>query len=290
MMDPLTPAQIRAYLDRIGYSGPTQPTLQTLQRIHLAHLLTVPFENLDIHRGRPIRLERDPLFQKIVRERRGGFCFELNSLLAALLQGLGFSVQLLSGQVSRVDGSFGPEFDHLAVQVNLKDDAWLADVGYGDSFRQPLRLGDPEIQTHEQGCYRQVPWMDRSDPTAADPWPSTPSPRYWLIQQEQPDHTWKTLFLLDRIPRQLQEFEPMCRFHQTSPESMFTRLRLCTLATPTGRITLTARANGSASFKWIETTAKGRQERTLKDEKEYEQLLAHAFGIRLPTLSQIFPN
>ncbi len=290
MMDPLTPAQVRAYLDRIGYTGPTPPTLQTLQRIHLAHLLTVPFENLDIHRGRPIRLERDPLFQKIVRERRGGFCFELNSLLAVLLQGLGFSVQLLSGQVSRVDGSFGPEFDHLAVQVNLENEAWLADVGYGDSFRQPLRLGDPEIQTHEQGCYRQVPWPDRSDPAAVDPWPSSPSPRYWLIQQEQPDHTWKTLFLLDRIPRQLQEFEPMCRFHQTSPESMFTRLRLCTLATPTGRITLTARANGSASFKWIETTPEGRQERILKDEKEYEQLLASAFGIRLSTLSQISPN
>lgn len=280
-MDPLTPSQVTAYLDRISYIGPTQPTLQTLQRIHLAHLLTVPFENLDIHRGRPIRLERDPLFQKIVQERRGGFCFELNSLLAALLQGLGFSVQLLSGQVSRADGSFGPEFDHLAVQVNLKDEVWLADVGYGDSFRQPLRLGDPEIQTQAQGRYRFLPWADRGDSTA-DPWPFTPSPRYWRVQQEQSDQTWKTLFLLDRIPRQLQEFEPMCHFHQTSPESMFTRLRLCTLATPTGRITLTARANGSASFKWIETTAKGRQERTLKDEKEYHQLLSQAFGIQFP--------
>jgi Arylamine N-acetyltransferase len=277
MLEPLTPSQIRAYLDRIGYVGPTQPTLQTLRQIHLAHLLRVPFENLDIHRGRAIRLERDFLFQKIVRERRGGFCFELNSLLAAALQGMGFSVHLLSGQVSRAvratptesDVRFGPECDHLAVQVNIGDTAWLADVGYGEAFREPLRLGDPGIQAQAEGRYRLTPWP--GDPTAC---------RYWLIQQEQPDRTWKTLFLLDRIPRSLQEFEPMCHFHQTSPESMFTRLRLCTLATPTGRVTLTARANGS--FKWIETTPEGRWERPLRDEKEYEQLLACAFGICLP--------
>ncbi|MEN9211686.1 MAG: arylamine N-acetyltransferase, partial [Thermostichus sp. DG02_4_bins_136] len=273
-MEALTPWQLTAYLDRIGYNGPTQPTLETLQQIHLAHLLTVPFENLDIHWGRPIRLERDPLFQKIVVERRGGFCFELNSLLAAALMRLGYSVQLLSGQVSRADGSLGPEFDHLALQVVLDDQAWLVDVGYGDSFRQPLRFGDPQIQSQEQGCYRCVPGSEERDPSPF-------SPRYWLVQQEQrcsvpltrTDQTWKTLFRVDRMPRQLQEFEPMCRFHQTSPESMFTRLRLCTLATPAGRITLTARANGSAAFKWIETTAAGRRERTLKDEREYRQLL-----------------
>jgi N-hydroxyarylamine O-acetyltransferase len=154
------------------------------------------------------------------------------------------------------------------VQVNIGDTAWLADVGYGEAFREPLRLGDPGIQAQAEGRYRLTPWP--GDPTAC---------RYWLVQQEQPDHTWKTLFLLDRIPRSLQEFEPMCHFHQTSPESMFTRLRLCTLATPTGRVTLTARANGS--FKWIETTPEGRWERPLRDEKEYEQLLACAFGIHL---------
>ncbi len=272
-MDPLTPSQVAAYLERIGYSGPTQPTLQTLQRIHEAHLLTVPFENLDIHWGRPIRLQRDFLFQKIVRERRGGFCFELNSLLAAALAGMGYSVQLLSAQVRRADGSFGPECDHLAVQVTLEGQAWLADVGYGDSFRQPLRLWDPTLQTQEHGRYRLLP-SPQLDPE------TTNSPRHWLVQREQADQTWKTLFLLDRIPRQLQEFEPMCHFHQTSPESLFTRFRLCTLATPCGRITLTARADSPASFRWIETTPEGRRERTLTDEQEYSQLLACAFGIR----------
>ena len=279
MLEPLTPAQIRAYLERIGYVGPTQLTPQTLRQIHLAHLLRVPFENLDIHWGRPIRLERDFLFQKIVRERRGGFCFELNSLLADALQGMGFSVHLLSGQVSRAvhatrtepDGHFGPECDHLALQVNCGNEAWLVDVGYGDAFREPLRLGDPGIQAQAEGRYRLIPW------------PAAPA-RYWRVQQERPDRTWKTLFLLDRIPRQLQEFEPMCRFHQTSPASRLTRLRLCSLATPSGRITLTASANGSV-FKWIETTPEGRRERLLKDEKEYEHLLACAFGIRLPTTS-----
>jgi N-hydroxyarylamine O-acetyltransferase len=145
------------------------------------------------------------------------------------------------------------------------------DVGYGDAFREPLRLGDPGIQAQAEGRYRLIPW------------PAAPA-RYWRVQQERPDRTWKTLFLLDWIPRQLQEFEPMCRFHQTSPASRLTRLRLCSLATPSGRITLTASANGSV-FKWIETTPEGRRERLLKDEKEYEHLLACAFGIRLPTTS-----
>jgi N-hydroxyarylamine O-acetyltransferase len=80
------------------------------------------------------------------------------------------------------------------------------DVGYGDAFREPLRLGDPGIQAQAEGRYRLIPW------------PAAPA-RYWRVQQERPDRTWKTLFLLDRIPRQLQEFEPMCRFHQTSPAS-----------------------------------------------------------------------
>jgi len=77
---------IDAYLKRINYRGSLDPTTQTLQQLQVAHLLTVPFENLSIHLAEPIILDGDALFEKIVVRRRGGFCYELNGLFAALLR------------------------------------------------------------------------------------------------------------------------------------------------------------------------------------------------------------
>src|ERR1700690_1319067 len=83
---------LAAYLQRIDYRGPLDASIETLGGLHLAHLCAVPFENLDIHLGRPIALDDAGLFEKIVTRRRGGFCYELNGLFAALLRELGFSV------------------------------------------------------------------------------------------------------------------------------------------------------------------------------------------------------
>src|SRR5437762_14222540 len=99
---------VGAYLQRINYRGSPEPNAQTLRELHRAHMLTVPFENLDIHLGRPITLGQAALFDKIVTRRRGGFCYELNGLFAALLRALGFDVTMLSARVARADGSFGP--------------------------------------------------------------------------------------------------------------------------------------------------------------------------------------
>src|SRR5690242_3051518 len=134
---------LQAYLQRINYRGEQKPTAAILRELHRAHLLAVPFENLDIHLGRPILLDQDALFDKIVRRSRGGFCYELNGLFALLLRGLGFDVTLLAAGVARADGGFGPEFDHLTLLVkapspeptslnlqppisNLQSPAWLA--------------------------------------------------------------------------------------------------------------------------------------------------------------------
>src|SRR4051812_2868960 len=108
---------VQAYLRRINYRGELAPTAATLRELHRAHLLAVPFENLDIHLGRPILLDEQALFDKIVAHRRGGFCYELNGLFALLLRDLGFEVTLLAAGVARADGGFGPEFDHLTLLV-----------------------------------------------------------------------------------------------------------------------------------------------------------------------------
>ena len=144
---------IAAYLTRLGYTGPLDPNADTLRGLHRAHLQVAPFENLDIHLGRPIVLDEAALFDKIVHRRRGGFCYELNGLFAGLLRALGFSVDLLSARVSIGTGDFGPDFDHLVLRVHV-DGGWLADVGFGDCFSEPLRFDDPADQIRDGRVYR----------------------------------------------------------------------------------------------------------------------------------------
>src|SRR5581483_2338912 len=128
---------VQGYLQRIAYDGPLQPSVASLRKLHRQHLFSVPFENLDIPLGTAIELDLESLYEKIVLRRRGGFCYELNGLFGALLIELGFRVQMLSGRVRREDGGFGPEFDHMLLKVEL-DDPWLMDVGFGDSFVDPI--------------------------------------------------------------------------------------------------------------------------------------------------------
>src|SRR5689334_10616650 len=151
------PMDVHAYLDRIGYRGAIEPTFETLAALQRAHLLAAPFENLDIGLGRPIVLDHGLLFDKIVTRRRGGFCYELNGLFAELLRALGFHVTRLAAGVARADGEFGPEFDHLTLLVrepNQSGTQWLVDVGFGDSFRAPLRLADGLEQPQDGRAYR----------------------------------------------------------------------------------------------------------------------------------------
>ena len=153
---------VQSYLARVGYKGSTSPTLETLRAIHYAHLLTVPFENLDIALGRKIALDEDFFIRKIVERRRGGFCYELNGAFAALLKALGFRVTLLSARVAHRDGGESPEFDHLTLRVEL-DETWLADVGFGESFLGPLRIKPGVEQMDRAGTFRTV---DRDQPAS----------------------------------------------------------------------------------------------------------------------------
>lgn len=117
------------YLERINYHGSREPILPNLQALHEAHMLAMPFEDLDIPLGRAIVLNEAFLWTKIVEHHRGGFCYELNGLFALLLRTLGFQVDMLSAAAARSTGGFGPDFDHLTLLVHLEQD-WLADVGF----------------------------------------------------------------------------------------------------------------------------------------------------------------
>ena len=244
---------IAKYLERITYHGSREPILPTLQALHQVHLLAVPFENLDISLGRAIVLDEASLWTKIVEHHRGGFCYELNGLFAQLLRALGFQVDLLSAAVARETGGFGPEFDHLTLLVHLEQD-WLADVGFGESFRQPLRLQAGQTQQQSGSSYR----LEREG-------------EFWIYQEW--DDAWKPAYRFHVQPHVLRDFAAMCHYHQTSPASHFTQQRVCTLATPSGRITL--------SDQRLITTRDGeRTERVLTDQ-DYQTVLGSAFGIVL---------
>jgi N-hydroxyarylamine O-acetyltransferase len=246
---------IAAYLARIGYTGPIVPTAETLRDLQRAHLYSVPFENLDIGRKRQIVVDPENSIRKIVNQRRGGFCYELNGAFAALLEALGFRVTLLSARVPCADGSDGPEFDHLCLRVDLEQ-PWLADVGFGDSFLEPLLLKPGLEQQQQDGRVFRMVELERQD--ALD------------LQRKQADG-WKREYLFSLQPRRIEEFAAMCHYHQTSPESPFTRKRVCSLATPDGRITL-------ADTKLIITRNGVREERPVASEEEWNQLLRAHFG------------
>ena len=255
--------EIEAYLQRIKYAGEVRPTEATLRALHRAHLFAVPFENLDISLGREITCDEARILHKIVNQHRGGFCYELNGAFAALLRALGFQVTLLSARVAREDGTYGPEFDHLTLRVDLEE-PWLADVGFGEGFLEPLRLDSALEQAQNGRVYRLT-----SRPESR----SSIDAGFGL--EVMVEGKWKTEYAFTLQPRQLSEFAGMCHYHQTSPESHFTRQRMCSLATPEGRVTL-------SNNKLIETHGGSRQETLLSGDQEWRAKLCELFGVILP--------
>ena len=255
---------VHHYLSRINYHGPLEPTAETLHALHLAHLRNVPFENLDIHLGTPLSLHEADLYEKIVVRKRGGFCYELNGLFAWLLRQLGFEVRLLSARVANSENVFGPEFDHLTLRVTcpagpaMPGVPWLADVGFGECFMTPLRL-DHIGQVQDQAGPHQYRIDEKAD--------------HHSLWEKRGYGNWEEQYRFSLQPRQLSEFEGMCRYHQTSPASHFTRQRVCSRATENGRITLSEK-------RLIITESGQRRERPVL-ECEYRAILAKHFGIRL---------
>ena len=138
-----------AYCARINYTGSRDVSLATLKGLHFAHVHTVPFENLDIHLGRRISLEASDLFRKIVTGRRGGYCYEVNSFFAMILQAFGFHVQCLLARVLYGFSTFRPR-SHQLLLVTVENQSWIADVGFGSCcLRLPLLLTSDTVQ--EQG-------------------------------------------------------------------------------------------------------------------------------------------
>ena len=244
----------QSYLKRIGYRGSVRPTIDVLRRLHVRHLLSVLFENLDIQLGRPINLDRESFYNKIVRDRRGGYCYELNGCFAWLLRVLGFRVSMLSARVAGKNGIFSPDFDHMTLLVRLKE-PWLVDVGFGDSFTEPKQLANTHPQFDNKELYR----IARRKPEN-------------VLSRWDEIGVWTPQYSFTLRPRKLADFNARNRYQQTSPRSHFTHGRLISELTPRGRVTL-------SDNKLVVTSDEQRREYLVKDSKQFARLLRRYFDL-----------
>ncbi|PKL83106.1 MAG: acetyltransferase [Ignavibacteriae bacterium HGW-Ignavibacteriae-3] len=247
---------VKEYLLRIGIETPEKPSLEFLTELQNRHLLSIPFEDLDIPDRDKILLIPEKIYNKIIHSNRGGFCYELNGLFYRLLIQLGFNVDMLSARVYNHErGDLGPEFDHMTLLVHLEKD-YLVDVGFGDSFRIPMKFPGGGVKDIS-GQYK-IFSIDENE--------------FDLMRKEKDE--WKLQYKFNVIPRNFSDFEGMCEFQQTFPDSIFRSRMICTIATPSGRITL--------SNSGLTITENGKKLKAeVKNETEFYKLLSKYFRIEL---------
>lgn len=244
------------YLKRFDAYPIEENYLQDLAKLQSLHMQHIPFENLDVIRKVPIYLNLESIYDKVVNQRRGGYCYELNGLFCWLLQQIGFDAKMISATVMKPDGSYAKPDTHAAIIVEL-DAPYLVDAGFGDSTISPIPLGG-ERHTDNSGTYR----IEEIETDV-----------YELTRENDGDEKVLYRFMLDE--KKLEDFHEGCIFNQVSEESTFTHDDIVTKATPEGRVTLTGTT--------LTRTMDGRKEKQELTEAEKTKLLEEEFGIVLDT-------
>jgi N-hydroxyarylamine O-acetyltransferase len=253
---------LSGYFSRIGYAGPRTPDLATLRAIHALHVAAIPFENLDPLLGRPVRLDLPSLQQKILGARRGGYCFEQNSLLAAALEELGFAVTPLAARVRWMappDRPDGPR-THMVLRVDLSDGPWLADVGFGGHLLAwPVRLERDIEQSLPASHVRLI------GAGAA------------LTLQTALPTGWHDVYRFTLDPQVPADYMVANWFTSTHPLALFTGNLLVQRLTPEGRTSL-------FNTKLTERRSDGTTaERRLADSDDLARVLEATFAITPPS-------
>jgi N-hydroxyarylamine O-acetyltransferase len=221
--------------------------------------MAIPFETLDIHNQIPILLQINFLYQKVIQDHRGGYCYELNLLFHHLLTLSGFEVTMAAGRLHHGNNKYGRDFEHMALLVELNGRKWLMDVGYGDFSLAPLAIMPGEIQSDGRNYYQII------DPVVIDGRSYLGVAKWNASKQD-----FKIDYIFTLTPRKLSDFEVMNEYHQTSPESHFRRSLIVTAPTPEGRITL-------INNKLIRTENGKRQVKVIQNEDQREEILEKYF-------------
>lgn len=211
-----------AYAARIGVSWPITPDLATLDAILLQHQCNVPFENLEAYAlGRVPSLEIPALFDKVVSRRRGGYCFELNALLCAFLQGVGYDAWSVSCRILR-GKDFIPPMLHRGILVRLDGQLFYCDVGYGG----PQPGGAIPLGGQRTICGETFLCERRSE-------------TWWGLDRITSQGVREKVFEFWEFPLPASYFVPYNYYCATSPDSVFTQKRMLNRRTPHGSLALT---------------------------------------------------
>ena len=247
-----------AYFERINYSGSADPTEETLNNIHIYHTLNVPFENLDVFYGRPPLLDEASLYNKIVKNRRGGYCFEMNGIFSIALKRMGFRVTDLLARVT-IDGINYTSKTHQVILVETEDKKWLTDVGFGnDGIIAPLLLVAGTDQTQFAHAYRIM----RESRFGG-----------YLLQKKAGDN-YNSMYAFTLDECYPEDFVMSNHYTSSFPASFFKMMRMCTMPTKEGRITLT-----DTHFKIIKN--EDIIENEIKNEEEFNNYLKKYFRLDL---------
>jgi len=248
---------LAAYLRRVEYEGALEPTAEVLRALHLAHATHIPFENLDVLLGRPIRLDLTSLQAKLVHGGRGGYCFEQNSLFAAVLDEIGFDVTRLAARVRSGATAVLPR-THMLLLVRCEGKTWLADVGFGaEGLLHPVPFGTGEVSEQYAWSYRVVQEGE-----------------LWVLQSLH-GGGWSDLYAFTLEPQHAVDYEMANHFTSTHPESRFRRTVTAQLATPGVRRVLRF---GELTVDEGTTVTR----RRVDDPDELLAVLDESFGLRMP--------
>ncbi|WP_349605971.1 arylamine N-acetyltransferase [Cupriavidus sp. DF5525] len=256
--------QLDAFLARLGIAAPPSPTLEALDTVLAAHLASIPFENVDPLLRRPVRIELDAVFDKLVTQRRGGYCFELNTLLAAALAALGYPVTPLAARVRWGMPEDVPTVtSHMLLRVEVAHQSYLADVGFGGPT--PFRAMPLSAPTDDSFPYRLV-----SSPSEAA---GTAFHSYDL--EARGDAGWIKVYRFDLTPQPWIDFVPRNWYMSTHPDSIFLH-RLMAARTDGGtRVTL---ADGDLAERDPDGTVRRQR---LETPEAVLQVLSARFGLQL---------
>jgi N-hydroxyarylamine O-acetyltransferase len=254
---------VDAYFQRIGYTGGRAPTLDTLRAIHLRHAETIPFENLNPLLKWPVRLDLTSLEQKLVRDRRGGYCFEQNQLFRLVLEALGFRV---AGLVARVLW-YAPDAvtarTHMVLRIEIGGEAFLADVGFGSqTLTGPIRLVPDVAQDTPHGSFRLRP-------TGGE-----------FTMEAEIRGAWKPLYRFDLSEQHPVDYEVANWYTSTCPTSHFLTGLIAARPAPGKRFVLRDTDLGVH-------TPESTERRILTSATELREVLTDVFGIALPDTPEL---
>lgn len=258
---------LQAYFDRIGFAGAARPDLATLRALHRGHMMAIPYDALDVQLGRPVSLDPQAAFEKIVVRGRGGWCYEMNGLFGAVLAEVGFKVTRMAGAAVReLRGDF-MKASHLVLLVEAADlpgGPWIADVGFGDGPLEPFPLREGPMSF--DGYEFRLEILDE---------------RWWRFHNHEFGGAKSFDFVVE--PADPAALQAKCDWLHGDPNSPFVQNLIC------------QRYRGGEIVQLLGRTLKrieGRQkrERLIESAEDLMQVLAVDFGLEVPEAADLWPR